>query len=334
MRRVNAGLPPGRRSPAAGFALAAALLAGCASGPPSAPATGPVAALPAPASSSDRDGPSAALPAELERTPDPEPQVETIRPGGPNKPYEVLGQRYTPVPRDEPIRETGIASWYGRKFHGRRTASGELYDMHAMTAAHKTMPLPSYARVRNPKNGREIVVRVNDRGPFVAGRIIDLSYAAAIKLGVADGVAPVEVERLTHEAIRSGSWRRDGPGPALDATDVAAAPPATPAPTAEPAALSPPPAPVGEAPAARALTKGARGWWIQLGAFRERDGASGFQRRVAGELDWLAPLLAMFGDASLYRVQAGPYASRDEAQEAAQRVREALQLVPMVVERR
>jgi rare lipoprotein A len=104
---------------------------------------------------------------------------------------------------DVPLTERGLASWYGRKYHGRPTSSGEPYDMFAMSAAHRTMPIPSYARVRNPANGREVIVRVNDRGPFAAGRVIDLSYAAAVKLGVAGGVAPVEVERITHGEIRA-----------------------------------------------------------------------------------------------------------------------------------
>jgi rare lipoprotein A len=124
--------------------------------------------------------------------------------GGPNKPYEVLGRRYEPMTRDAPLQENGGASWYGRKFHGRPTASGETYDMFAMTAAHKTMPIPSYARVRNPANGREVVVRINDRGPFADGRVIDLSYTAALKLGVLNGVAPVQVRRITHAEIRAG----------------------------------------------------------------------------------------------------------------------------------
>jgi pyruvate dehydrogenase E1 component len=111
------------------------------------------------------------------------------------------------------VRERGGASWYGRKFHGKPTASGEPYDMYAMTAAHKTMPIPSYARVRNPANGREVVVRINDRGPFVAGRVIDLSYTAALKLGVLAGVAPVEVERLTLADIRSGACTAKGNSP-------------------------------------------------------------------------------------------------------------------------
>ena len=144
-----------------------------------------------------RDGPPADPPPDLITRPDPEPHVEPIRSGGPNKPYEVLGQRYTPLAADNAVTETGLASWYGRKFHGRPTASGELYDMYASTAAHRTMPIPSYARVTNLGNGRSVVVRVNDRGPFLRGRVIDLSYAAAHKLGyINSGSAEVEVEQI------------------------------------------------------------------------------------------------------------------------------------------
>jgi rare lipoprotein A len=155
--------------------------------------------------------------------PDAEPRLETARTGGPNKPYEALGQAYVPQVGDPVVVERGLASWYGRKFHGRPTASGERYDMYAMSAAHRTMPLPSYARVRNPANGREVVVRVNDRGPFKSSRIIDLSYTAALKLGVLGGVASVEVERITQEAIRTGSWRRPAGDPALAASPQPAA---------------------------------------------------------------------------------------------------------------
>lgn len=192
---MDAAFPPLRSAAAL---LAAALLAGCASRAP------------------ERDGPEARPPAGLERVPDAEPRLEPLRAGGPNKPYVVNGERYVPLPADAALRETGLASWYGRKFHGRPTATGEPYDMYAMSAAHKTMPLPSYARVRNPANGREIVVRVNDRGPFVSGRVIDLSYTAALKLGVLSGVAPVVVERITPEEIRAGRWRRGAPPPGDD----------------------------------------------------------------------------------------------------------------------
>jgi rare lipoprotein A len=161
-----------------------------------------------------RDGPPADPPSNLERVPDAVPRIEPVRDGGPNKPYYVAGRGYVPLAGDPAIQERGLASWYGRKFHGRPTASGEPYDMYAMTAAHKTMPIPSYARVRNPANGREIVVRVNDRGPFADGRIIDLSYTAALKLGVLGGVAPVEVRRITHAEIRNRLASGIGPGAA------------------------------------------------------------------------------------------------------------------------
>jgi rare lipoprotein A len=186
--------------------LAAALvlaLAGCASRAP------PRVAVP-PLASGERDGAHTTTPADLHLVPDAEPRVELPRSGGPNKPYEVLGQSYVPLTGDPALAEQGLASWYGAKFHGRPTASGEVYDMYSMSAAHRTMPLPSYARVRNPANGREVVVRINDRGPFHAERVIDLSYTAALKLGLLGGVAPVQVERITTEAIRNGSWRLPG----------------------------------------------------------------------------------------------------------------------------
>ena len=131
------------------------------------------------------------------------PRIEPVRAGGPNKPYEAFGQAIVPLSGDPALAERGGASWYGRKYHGRATSSGEVYDMFAMTAAHRTMPIPSFARVRNLANGREIVVRVNDRGPFVPGRVIDLSYVAALKLGVLAGVTPVEVRRITHAEMRA-----------------------------------------------------------------------------------------------------------------------------------
>jgi rare lipoprotein A len=113
------------------------------------------------------------------------------------KPYTVLGQRYEPLQTHAGFVQTGIASWYGSDFHGKKTSNGEIYDMNAMTAAHKTLPLGVYVRVQNRDNGRETVVRVNDRGPFVKGRVIDLSYSAARSLGVdIAGTAPVRIEAL------------------------------------------------------------------------------------------------------------------------------------------
>ena len=150
--------------------------------------------------------PPVAKPAPPPIAQDARPRVERINNGPPNHAYEIKGERYEPENTDAPMYERGLASWYGKPFHGRRTASGELYDMNAMTAAHKTMPLPSYALVRNPANGRQVVVKVNDRGPFVKDRVIDLSRAAARKLGIG-GVARVEVRRLTHEEIKTGAWK-------------------------------------------------------------------------------------------------------------------------------
>ncbi len=135
------------------------------------------------------------------------PRVESFRPAS-LRPYTVMGQRFVPVTADIPIEQTGIASWYGRQFHGNKTSIGETYDMHSMTAAHPTMPLPSYARVTNLENGRSVIVRVNDRGPFLHDRIIDLSYAAATELGYSKkGTARVKVRRITNTEIASGTWK-------------------------------------------------------------------------------------------------------------------------------
>jgi len=344
---------------AAWLCLSAVLvLAGCSSTPVGGGGSSPRPVVSTPAG---RDGPPTDVAvADVARTPDAEPKVEPIRAGGPNKPYEVLGQTYVPMTADEPLTERGLASWYGRKFHGRRTASGETYNMLAMTAAHKTMPIPSFARVRNPANGREVIVRVNDRGPFAAQRVIDLSYAAAVRLGVQNGVAPVEVQRLTHDEIRAGLGARPMPEPVLPepetkmaavsapAPKVAAVPvPAAvpnPLPAAVPVATSRPtpaplpavsnPAPAPGAPVARAHTTASVGFWLQLGAFGKGDGAYTFQQRVANELDWLAPLMTVFAEGGMHRLQAGPWPTREQAREAADKVRGALQLVPVLIERR
>ena len=284
-----------------------------------------------------RDGPEANPPARLQSVPDAAPKVENIRKGGPNKPYEIAGESYTPMTGDSALVERGLASWYGKKFHGRPTASGEVYDMYAMSAAHATMPIPSYARVRNPANGREVIVRVNDRGPFHAGRIIDLSYTAALKLDLLRGVAMVEVERITYEDIRSGAWMRGKRGeepPQLPAQPVYAAAESADAPQRETTATMADPVPA-SMPVPPSTTKNAApGFWLQLGAFAKLDGAESLRSRIVGEADWLAPLLAVFKDRGLNRVQAGPYASQADARAAAQRLREAMGVESLVVERR
>jgi rare lipoprotein A len=114
-----------------------------------------------------------------------------------NRPYNALGRDYVPMTSLQPFRQRGMASWYGKRYHGQKTSSGEVYDMYAMTAAHPTLPIPSYARVTNLANGRSVVVRINDRGPFRGTRIIDVSYVAAHKLGfIQAGQAQVDVEAV------------------------------------------------------------------------------------------------------------------------------------------
>jgi rare lipoprotein A len=142
------------------------------------------------------DGPGANPPANLASIPDAVPRSEPLHKYA-NRPYEVLGKKYVPLASVQPFTQRGVASWYGKKFHGQKTSSGETYDMYKMTAAHPTLPIPSYARVTNLSNGRSVVVRVNDRGPFHNNRIIDLSYAAAYKLGyIGAGSTQVQIDAV------------------------------------------------------------------------------------------------------------------------------------------
>jgi rare lipoprotein A len=148
------------------------------------------------------DGPGDDPPPDFASIPDAVPRAEPLHPVA-NRPYRVFGRGYVPRPDLVTHRERGHASWYGRKFHGRPTSSGERYDMYAMTAAHPTLPIPSYVRVTNVANGRSVVVRVNDRGPFLNRRVIDLTYTAAHKLGFAErGSAEVDVEMISPRGPR------------------------------------------------------------------------------------------------------------------------------------
>jgi rare lipoprotein A len=142
------------------------------------------------------DGPPDRAPTNLDQVADAVPRAEPLHRYA-NRPYTALGRDYVPMTSLQPFRQRGLASWYGKRYHGQKTSSGETYDMYAMTAAHPTLPIPSYARVTNLANGRSVVVRINDRGPFRAGRVIDVSYVAAHKLGfVQAGQAQVEVEAV------------------------------------------------------------------------------------------------------------------------------------------
>jgi rare lipoprotein A len=284
------------------FLLASAvLLAACTTVPPQKQPDAPRK----PSYYSD-DGPPDSIPADLASVPDAVPRDEPFHKFA-NRPYTVFGRSYAPVVNKEPTRERGMASWYGKKFHGQKTSSGEIYDMFAMTAAHKTLPIPSYAKVTNVRNGKSVVVRVNDRGPFHGDRIIDLSYAAADRIGIASaGSGLVEVERVFE-------------------TPVAMAARATPldrAPLVQPLAIQPA---VIETPVV-APESGAL--WLQLGAFAGVDNAETFRVRMARELSWNREPLSIAQRDGLHRVRLGPYRNREEALAVADKVRETLGYSP------
>ncbi len=241
-----------------------------------------------------------AVPADVLAIPDAVPRAEPRGTRGNPPFYEVFGKRYYVMAKSEGWVERGTASWYGPGFHAASTSLGERYDMYAMTAAHKTLPIPCYAEVTNMRNGRKVVVRINDRGPFVGDRIIDLSYTAAAKLDMLQaGTAPVEVRVL--------SPGHDAPGSALPpATPVA--PPSTP--------------PVTVVNAAAADIPGAAPMFIQAGVFADHENA---RRRVelllASGIE-LASLEEISSPRALHRVRVGPLASVEEFDLNMKRLRE------------
>jgi rare lipoprotein A len=292
------------------LSVVALALAACAAAPKKEAPPAATAKAPAPAPPPSRpgyykdDGPGDNIPANLDAIPEPVPRAEPLHRFA-NRPYTVFGREYVPATALRPYRERGVASWYGRKFHGEKTSTGEVYDMYALTAAHPTLPLPSYARVTNVATGRNVVVRVNDRGPFLHDRLIDLSYAAAHRIGIAQkGSGEVEVE-----AILPGA-----------ATVVAAAPlpPVAPAPAAT-ATLAPAAVAVEPMPIQRA----AAGFSVQLGAFASNANARSFLDHVQNQLASAAVEPRIREVDGLYRVYVGPYPSRDEARRVAERLERA-----------
>jgi rare lipoprotein A len=259
--------------------------------------------------------------------PDAVPRRETLH-RGTARPYTVMGRDYTPMTSLAPYRARGIATWYGRRYHGKPTSSGETYDMYAMTAAHTTLPIPSYARITHLANGKSVVVRINDRGPFVGERLVDLSYTAAYKLGVlATGSAMVEVETIipgiAPPVIAEAPAPRQ-PDPVRE-TAIAVAPPTA----TEPAEATTPYASATEVP----VLSDAGGVYLQLGAFGSQDNAQNFLTRLMLQVDWLAERLQVSPRDGLYRVRAGPYASPAEARRIAERIGETLGIRPVVLTR-
>ena len=242
------------------------------------------------------DGPGANPPANLGETPDAVPKWEPLHRYANDK-YKVMGKEYLPLSPEQGYKAKGLASWYGRKFHGKATSSGEPYDMYAMSAAHATLPLPSYAKVTNLDNGKSIIVRVNDRGPFHDGRIIDLSYTAAYKLDILKGVTPVEVEAVLPETAPTSFIAQ-----AEDDFNPLASP--------KPAVAE---APAPKPPAGNAV-------YLQLGAFSNPATADGILAKATAKLSKGFPGVMRLEVNGLYKVQAGPFANHEEADRALERV--------------
>lgn len=227
-----------------------------------------------------------------------QPRREPITKAGNKSPYTVLGQTYVLLPSASGYRATGMVSWYGTKFHGRSTANGDKYDLYGMTAAHKTLPIPTYVLVTNLENNRQAIVRVNDRGPFVSNRIIDLSYAAAVKLGYAEkGVAFVEVA-----AIDVDNWPpRDEPKAPEPVPPLRPAPP----PAAPPSAAAP--------DTGAATNAGTHA--VQAGAFSVRANAEALRNRLEAALSYPVSVQPTATPPVLYRVRVGPFADAARAEQ-------------------
>ncbi|MBI5040323.1 MAG: septal ring lytic transglycosylase RlpA family protein [Gammaproteobacteria bacterium] len=272
-----------------------------------------------------RSGPGA-VPRDIMAIPDAVPKVEPRSRYGNPATYVVFGRRYHVLPTSNGYVERGVASWYGPDFHGERTSSGDTYDMYGMTAAHKSLPLPTYARVTNLRNGRSIVVRINDRGPFVDNRIIDLSYTGAAKLGlIGSGTGLVEVRALDPR-------RPDlDPGPTLlmaqntlpskpaQAKSAAAAKPAPKLPKQiidkliSPAYADDTP-PSGNAPGANPPGPATPTLYLQIGAFSNRDNAEQLRSKLsAAHMPGIHISESVSNQRPIYRVRIGPLASVAEA---------------------
>ena len=246
------------------------------------------------------DGLPAQIPENIDQIPNATPRLEPLR-NAANKPYTVLGMSFTPMTTLQPFQQQGIGSWYGTKFNGLKTSNGDTYDMFAMTAAHPTLPLPCYVRVTNTQNNRSVIVRVNDRGPFHNGRIIDLSFTAAYKLGYVDqGSSPVRVELIMPDAsaVTYAELSKD----ALAAND---------------AKIDDKTRYGEEVPKP--------GTYVQMGAFQNGFNAQVLRNHLLRELDWMTPAqVHVYAEPPWHRVQVGPFATRVQAETVQVKIRDAL----------
>lgn len=225
-------------------------------------------------------------PVDVSHIPEPVPRIEPRTIAGNKSPYTVLGQTYHVMPNPNGYIKKGIASWYGKKFHGRRTSNGEIYDMYGMTAAHKTLPIPSYVRVTNIQNKRSIIVRINDRGPFHDDREIDLTYTAAKKLGFLNvGTAHVVVEYIDPAQTVSQEGRNFSSTVPMQATG-------------EPSAPTP------EHSGGYRLPENT---YLQVGAFSQANAAMGLRERVEAFTDYSVMVVPPQKQGDLYRVHVGPF---------------------------
>ncbi len=285
------------------------------------------------------DGPGDEFPDNLDDLPDAQPRIEPLHRFA-NRPYVVLGKAYEPYTSLRLHQERGIASWYGKKFHGQKTSIGEPYDMFAMTAAHPTLAIPSYVRVTNVSSGKSVVVRVTDRGPFHADRVIDLSYAAAYRLGYVDnGSTLVDVESILPEGATTMTYAQVMPAPRparsaastseRDDIELLAArlgldKVAAPSPLQE---VTPP------AASSESWSAGLRGVFLQLGAFSSAENAESLRSHLLRELDWLNEGIQINTGGGMHRVHLGPYSSRADAEKVAEKIRLALGYKPTFVAR-
>jgi rare lipoprotein A len=260
------------------------------------------------------DGPHEVIPVNLDQIPDATPRIEELSSRS-NKPYSVFGKRYVPMQGYQPYKASGIASWYGKRFHGKKTSSGEVYDMYAMSGAHTTLPIPSYLRVTNPDNGRSVVIRINDRGPFHNNRLVDLSYAAAHKLGlISKGSGRVDIEAIDNRSAAPAP-QKELPAEIMQVNIKEPD-------TATSTALA---APIANRPGQTALASGS---YVQVGAFKYENNAEGLrqkllQQELANEGSGKVPVTSWYNE-GIYRVRLGPYSTHASATEAAARIKQVI----------